>query len=468
LHLVEAGAYLRISRDWEGKELGVTRQREDCQRIADRLGWKISDWYIDNNKGASRRSKAKGRRDEYQRLLADIEAGHVGAVIIWMEDRLHRQVIELAEFLKVCEAAGVTKIASVGGELDLSDPDQRTMLYIKAAMAEAEVEKLSVRRKRQELQAAERGQRNLGGIRPMGEVWHGKQQVSEERAAHERDLIREAVRRLIAGDSLRGIVVDWMKQGEQTPTGGKWHNVNLRRMLLSPRLVGMRRHDGKLYPGTWEPIIAQEDYEAIKAILEDPARYKYERGGLPRHLLSGMAHCGLCDNKLSVRKRYNNRIYYCSQNPPAGGCGKIQRVADKLEALITEAIFVAVETEAWNRTSEEPGDPVGPLYQELARLQGVYDRLDDKVAREVIKESTAKRQRFELDREMEAIRRQIDQHRGGQVIGLVPRNLRDVWPDLSLDRRRNILKAVLVKVSVHPQANAVVFDPSAIVAEWRV
>jgi hypothetical protein len=181
-----------------------------------------------------------------------------------------------------------------------------------------------------------------------------------------------------------------------------------------------------------------------------------------------MAHCGLCDNKLSVRKRYNNRIYYCSQNPPAGGCGKIQRVADKLEALITEAIFVAVETEAWNRTSEEPGDPVGPLYRELARLQGVYDRLDDKVAREVIKESTAKRQRFELDREMEAIRRRIDQHRGGQVIGLVPRNLRDVWPDLSLDRRRNILKAVLVKVSVHPQANAVVFDPSAIVAEWRV
>jgi site-specific DNA recombinase len=99
-----------------------------------------------------------------------------------------------------------------------------------------------------------------------------------------------------------------MKRGEQTPTGGKWHNVNLRRMLLSPRLIGMRLHNGKLYPGTWEPIIAVEDYEAVKAILEDPARYKYERGGLPRHLLSGMAHCRLCDNKLSVRKRYNNRI----------------------------------------------------------------------------------------------------------------------------------------------------------------
>jgi len=169
-----------------------------------------------------------------------------------------------------------------------------------------------------------------------------------------------------------------------------------------------------------------------------------------------------------VRKRYQNRIYYCSQNPPAGGCGKIQRVADKLEALITEAVFVAVESKTWARTSEEPNDPVAPLYQELARLQGVYDRLEDKVAREVIKESTAKRQRFELDREMETVRREIDRHRGGQVIGLVPRNLRDVWPDLSVDRRRNIIRAVLVKVTVNPQPNAVVFDPGAIVAEWRV
>jgi site-specific DNA recombinase len=468
VQVIEAGAYLRISLDWAGKELGVTRQREDCQRIADRLGWNINDWYIDNNRGASRRSRSKGKRDEYQRLLADLEAGHLKAVIIWMEDRLHRQVIELAEFLKVCETAGVTRIASVGGELDLSDPDQRTMLYIKAAMAEAEVEKLSLRRKRQEQQAAEQGRRTLGGIRPMGEVWHGKQKVSEERAAHERELIQEAVGRLIAGDSLRGIVVDWMKRGEQTPTGSTWHNVNVRRMLLSPRLIGMRLHNGKLYPGNWEAIISVEEYEAVKAILEDPARYKYERGGLPKHLLSGMAYCGLCSNKLSVRKRYNNRIYYCSQNPPAGGCGKIQRVADKVEALITEAIFVAVETETWNRTSEAPDDPVAPLYQELARLQGVYDRLDDKVAREVIKESTAKRQRFELDRGMEAVRREIDRHRGGQVIGLVPRNLRDVWPDLSLDRRRNIIKAVLVKVTVNPQPNAVVFDPGAIVAEWRV
>jgi hypothetical protein len=50
----------------------------------------------------------------------------------------------------------------------------------------------------------------------------------------------------------------------------------------------------------------------------------------------------------------------------------------------------------------------------------------------------------------------------------VPRNLREVWPSLSLDRQRNIIKAVLVAVTVNPQPNSVVFDPDAIVAEWRV
>ena len=342
------------------------------------------------------------------------------------------------------------------------------MLYIKAAMAEAEVEKISVRARRKHQQEAEQGKRNHGVIRPMGEVWHGKQKVSQERAAHERELIREAVRRLIAGDTLRGIAVDWTDRGERTPAGGKWYNVNIRRMLLSPRLIGMRLHNGQLYPGTWEPILTVEEYEAVKAILEDPARYKYERGGLPKHLLSGIAFCGLCSNKLSVRKRYDNRIYYCSQNPPAGGCGKIQRVVDQLEGLITEAIFVAVESDTRRKVGEGTEDPVAPLYDQLAALQGLYDCLETKRADELIGKETYKRKRTQYERSMEDVRREIARVRGGQVIGLAPRNLRDVWPNLSLDRRRNIIKAVLTRVIVNPQPNSVVFDPNAIVADWRV
>jgi site-specific DNA recombinase len=95
--VVRAGVYCRISRDGEGEGKGVARQLTDCLEIAARHDWTVVDRYIDNDVGASRRSK-KPRRKEYDRLLADIQAGRIDAVAIWMEDRLLRQVIELAEF----------------------------------------------------------------------------------------------------------------------------------------------------------------------------------------------------------------------------------------------------------------------------------------------------------------------------------------------------------------------------------
>jgi hypothetical protein len=141
-------------------------------------------------------------------------------------------------------------------------------------------------------------------------------------------------------------------------------------------------------------------------------------------------------------------------------------VADKLEGLITEAIFVAVESDTWRKVGESTADPIAPLYEQLAALQGLYDRLEDKLADELIGKETYKRRRTQYERSMDDVRREITRLRGGQVIGLAPRNLREVWPNLSLDRQRNVVKALLVKVVVNPQPNSVVFDPNAIVAEW--
>jgi site-specific DNA recombinase len=224
--VVRCGVYTRISFDSDGKGLGVERQKQDCLRIARQRGWTVVGYYEDNDTGASRYSKKKVR-EQYSHLLADIEAGRIDAVVISMEDRLQRQVLEVAEFLKVCGRAGVTRIASIGGEFDLSDPDQRTMLYIKAAMAEAEVDRLSRRVRLWHQARIKKGNHHSGGRRAFGEA---SESVTEAEAARERELIREAVRRLIAGDSLRGIVMDWEKRGIRTPYGNLFRNVN-----LSPR-----------------------------------------------------------------------------------------------------------------------------------------------------------------------------------------------------------------------------------------
>jgi hypothetical protein len=163
---------------------------------------------------------------------------------------------------------------------------------------------------------------------------------------------------------------------------------------------------------------------------------------------------------------HGKRIYYCSPGAPVGGCGTIGRQADPIEELVTGAIFAAVEGDTWQRLSAtQEDDPIAPLYEQLARDQGLLDRLEDKVAQELISPEAAMRNRTEIERRMEDTRNWINRKRGKQVATLVPKNLRDVWPDLSLDRQRSIIKALVVKVAVLPQPGPK-FDPAKILVTW--
>jgi site-specific DNA recombinase len=494
--------YARISRVAEAEDTqGVMRQLADGRASIARRGGTIVAELIDNDISASHFSK-KARKN-YRRLLEMIEGGEVDGVWIWMEDRLHRQVIELAEFLKLCEQAGVRKIASAGGEFDLSDPDQRMLLYIKAAMAEAEVEKSSKRIRRQRLEAAGRGERHAGGSREFGTVGVGRNVVTEAQARRERELIDEAADRILAGDSLRGIVLDWLDRGIRTSTGRNFNNTTMRQMLVSPRIAGFRVHHGKLYPTAknqarlaaagydwrqhapdewpkllsdqWDSIITVDKWEGVCAIIRDPARKVNMRGGTPRYLLSGLVFCGLCGGPAYGRKgrvlgngKHQPAGYGCHALREYGGCGGVRRKLTDVEELITEALFVAVESPEWDRLTERPADdPTRGLYEQLAHDQMLLDRLEDKVAQELISSQAARRNRAEIERRMDRAREKLTRLGDSRVTARIPRNLRDVWPGLSLDRRRAILGAVIERIELHRQGSGRTFDPNTIKVIWR-
>src|ERR1700756_4525897 len=95
---VKAGVYLRQSLDRTGEGLAVARQREDCLRLCADKGWDVAGVYEDNDTSAT-----KGVRKHYQRMLQDIRDGKLDAVAVWDLDRLHRQPIELEEFIAVAD-----------------------------------------------------------------------------------------------------------------------------------------------------------------------------------------------------------------------------------------------------------------------------------------------------------------------------------------------------------------------------
>jgi site-specific DNA recombinase len=466
---MRAAVYCRLSKapkvgDSINPRTSLDRQEQDGRRIAADRGWDVVAVFREIVP-ASDPYKA---RKQWTQLLELIEAKEVDAVILWMEDRANRHVVTAAELVKVCREAGVSKIVLPSYEYDFTDPEDEAKFYGEAVRAQQEIARMKKRIRRMQLELAENGQDHGGGKRPFGFTGTGAQKVPLARALAEQDMIQEAVTRIIAGDSLRGVCVDWNKRGVAGTQGRLWSTRTLKRILVSPRVAGLREHNGKLHEAAWSPIVPREQWEAVKAILEDPARRTNDRGGVYRYLLSGLVFCGVCGNRMNGVRKDSYTGYICHNKYGEGGkC--VQRSAAPVEELVTEALFVAVESPEWDRLAERPADdPSRELHEQLARDQGLLDRLEDKVAEELIRPEAARRKRAEIERRMDVAREQLGRLGDARVAARVPRNLRDVWPTLSLDRRRAILAVVIERIEIHPTGpGRRVFDPDAVKVTWR-
>jgi len=493
--VVRAAVYRRMSQgkdteDWK------KRQLEDGLAIAERMGGAVApeDVYTDVVSAARFATK---ERSDYLRLLRAIEAADGPRIVVcWMEDRAHRQILELAEFIDICRRHNV-RFATPNAEYDLDDPDQLTMWYIKVRFAEAEVEKTSKRLRRERLQAAKNGVPAANGTRHFGfQLWvkgpDGKivpgDAVPMRRVMEEQELIKEAVARILAGDTLRGIVHDWNARGIKTTKGNHWERFTLRNVVTSPTIAGLREHrpvlsdgrrtkrgEGALYPAQWAPIVPREDWEAVVRILSDPAR-KPKRGRGVAYLLTGMIYCGVCGGRMYARPNYGRqdtsenpkrRYYQCVSNVVP----RMARMVHLVDGEVEQRLFYRLQQSQQfaDATSAEEEDPTRPLYNELARLQGLLDRLEDKVADELIKPSTAKRKQAEYEQEMDRLRDRLAALTGERVRARIPDNLEEVWPDLSLDRRRAIVATEIDSVVVMPlkARGSTRFDPNAIIVLWR-
>jgi site-specific DNA recombinase len=476
--MTRALAYLRMSEakndggDWK------RRQREDSKAIAERKGATLADDDILIDTGSASRFSRK-ERTGYRELLRRIEAGGVDFVICWMEDRAHRQVLELAEFIGLCRKHNVTPITPAA-EYDLDDPDQVSMWFIKVRFAEAEVEKTSKRLRRQRLQAAQDGRQHHGGLRAFGTTGRGKNKVPLARALAEQDMIREAADRIVAGDTLRGICLDWNGKGIPTAHNGKWNATILRRTLLSPRIAGYRDHKGTLYEAEWQPIIPRDQWQTVCAILTDPARTTAIGGGQPKHLLSGLVVCGVCGRKMYCRTpatKAGVRAYYCPDR--SGGGGHVHRNAAKVEDLVLKGLFSAVEdNQAYDDAAKSlhDDDPSRAHYEALAAITADLDVLDGMLTEALVQERQGGNPRpssVTIERKITQREAERDQHiaavsrlQGDRVMAHVPRNLRAVWDDLSMDRRRAIVAAVFrgKVIAIYPQKHGrgPHFDPDAV------
>lgn len=316
---MDAAIYLRISDDRTGEQLGVARQREDCEKLCADKGWHPIE-YLDNDVSATSGKK----RPAYERMLADIRSGRIGAVVCWDLDRLHRRPIELESFMALADEKGA-KLASVSGDVDLSTAQGRLIARLKGSVAAHESEHKKARQKRAAKQKAEQG-------KPQWRYAFGYE--NGEPNPRIAKLVTQVYRLILSGGSLRdGCKIlndaeayrEWVRRPKVCDCETacrcergveieyrEWEEPSLSAFLRKPRNAGLRSHNGEIVGhGTWRPLVDEELWRGVQDVM---AAHREGRRAYRRHLLSGVLGCGNCGHHLTAQQTLKRKIQYRCKN----------------------------------------------------------------------------------------------------------------------------------------------------------
>jgi site-specific DNA recombinase len=456
--------YARISSDPSGQALGVARQLEDCRKLAAERGWTVAEEYVDNDISAY----SGKTRPAYQRMVSDIGVGLRDGVIVYNLDRLTRRPVELERFAEICEGAGVRQLATVTADVDLGTDDGMFMARIFAAFAAKESARKSERLRRKARQNAEAGKPGGGANRPFG-YEADKLTVSPVEA----ELIRQAMRRVLAGESVRSVTA-WMDaEGVPTSTGAEWRTGTLRAVLLAPRIAGLRSHNGEVVgPAQWEGIITLEERQQLLNVFA--AKTATGRRAPRSYLLSGMLRCGKCGGKLFSSARQLERRYVCLSGPDHRGCGGITVTAPPVEQWVAAAVLYRLDTPQMDATlTGRRADDArhSELLEQLSRDQAKMQELALMWSDGEISRPEWKAARDPLEHRIAGIDRQLSQLTGTTALeGIVGHGaeLRTRWDGMNLERQAAIVAAVLEHALITPAVKkGGKFDPNRIVPVWN-
>ncbi|MET7982560.1 recombinase family protein [Streptomyces sp. NPDC005281] len=320
-----AREYRRLSDNKGGTS--IEDQGADNASAADEQDWDLGDPYIDDGVSASR--YARGRRGDFEQLVADLGSGPTGResafgadiLMLWESSRGSRRVGEWVSFIELCEDKGVKIWVTTHERLyDPANGRDRKALIDDANDSEYESYKTHKRVARTTPKEARRG-------RPHGEAPYGLKPVYDQRTGKLVTWVEDETRSMVpkelfemldTGHSFAEITRTFKERGYLNLSGGPLTHGYLRAMATRHSYAGLRYYQGTVYPGVWDGLIPEERFWSVYRMVTDPSRLS---AGPVQHVLTAGLYCGRCDGQLSVRSapgRYP--VYRCR------GCNlKIQK-----------------------------------------------------------------------------------------------------------------------------------------------
>ena len=211
-------------------------------------------------------------RPALQRLLGDVEAGKVDAVVVYKVDRLTRSLTDFAKIVDIFDAKGVSFV-SVTQQFNTTTSMGRLTLNVLLSFAQFERE-VTAERIRDKIAASKKKGMWMGGLSPLGyDSVERKLVINEAEAKTVRMLfglyLKHARVKLVKQEAdRRGLRTKIRKPNNGRRRGGEsFTRGHLYKLLANPIYVGEIAHKGMRYAGEHQAIIDRETWDAVQEQL---------------------------------------------------------------------------------------------------------------------------------------------------------------------------------------------------------
>lgn len=459
------------------------RQRTHNQGVADRHGLTIVGEAEDLDISASKFPPLeRPQLGDWLRNRSD----EFDVIIFWRLDRFVRSVADFSVMLEWCNKRG-KNLVSATEAFELQDPSGfgRAMAQIISVFAELETNTLQSR-----VQDGHRKLRSEGRW-PGGPAPYGY--VSAPRNGGGRCLIpdpetsayvREAADQVLSGESLLSVARSFNQRGIPTnldrlatqagrdPSGHEWEQGGIGRILRNPATMGIQTtgrtwkaqrvvRDDNGYPRrVAEPLLDQDTWDRVQAVLADRSVTKSRTNTTA--LLLGVVACGRCGQNMYQKQKTSqngtsHRYYVCTGKRRQGrNCDVGYFIADDVETFTEERFLNADMSDGRHLHEHEvthrvfvPGENHDNQLAEIERA--IEELMSDRRAglygsSAGVNEFRKQMANLEADYErLSALPSQPDEYRRestGETYG-------QLWARLDSDGRRDLLKAVGIRVTLH-------------------
>lgn len=291
---MKAALYIRVSTDTQIDNYSIPDQEEKLRAYCLSKDWEVYDVYIDGGYSGSNID-----RPALQHLLSDLE--RIDIVVVYKLDRLSRSLLDTMSLIDKHFHPNGVEFVSTTESFDTSSHMGKMMLSILASFAEYERNMIAERMRVGHIKRAEEGLRGMGGNHnPSGyERQDGKLIINKKEADHIKlvfDLYEQYHSITKVQNRLKAL-------GEPV-----WRFRRYRDILSNKLYCGYVSFSGKLYRGKHDPIITEEQFDRVQALLE---RHKGNNAHKAKEsLLSGLVVCGHCGETFVTHQSKHNGIKY--------------------------------------------------------------------------------------------------------------------------------------------------------------